>query len=1226
MTTISSQRLAALEADLVGWLPERRWFQGKARQLDGVQVVDLAELDHEFVLVLVEVTYGDGGTERYQLPLVPGDGPGGWQDALTDASACVTLARRVLDPQRTPTHSGATLTGRPVTGLSPNALDTPRLLGAEQSNTSVVFGQSAIMKVLRRLEAGVHPDVELTRALTEQGFAHVPAQHASLALVGDHDDTALAVLADFAAGSREGWALATTATASVAAHDAAHDDLLLPRLTDLGAAIAGMHVALAEAFGTVAATAAHIQTWADAAHAQIERVLDLAETRAPDSTAGVLERRADLHAAIDRLSALEPGDAGVLVRIHGDLHLGQVLLDADGRWQLLDFEGEPAKPLAVRRLPGPPLRDVAGMLRSFDYAAVEGLLASGAAASDPLTDALRDWRDTARERFLAGYRAEAGALLPPDQATVLAAFELDKAVYELGYELANRPAWVPIPVGGILRVAALADRVRHDQDFTAPQRETGSEGAPVNSTTWKADTQSVAALLDGSDRDPHRVLGLHETTDGTVVRVYRPDASEVEILTSEDTVSAERTHEAGFFEAFVPGKLNAADYRLRVTYPSGDSYELRDPYAFWPTLGDIDVYLAGEGRHEELWRRMGARVTENDGVRGTSFAVWAPNARSVRVVADFNSWDGRLHPMRQIGGGIWELFVPEVGEGTHYKYEVVTSEGRLQLRADPFAFATEVPPDTASRVFASKYTWQDEQWLAERREADHLRSPISIYELHLGSWRHHDQEGEGRPLTYRELADTLGDYLEEMGFTHVEFMPVAEHPFSGSWGYQVTGHFAPTSRFGDPDDFRFLVDHLHQRGIGVIVDWVPAHFPKDEFALAKFDGTALYEHADPRQGEHPDWGTLVFNFGRNEVRNFLLASALFWIEELHIDGLRVDAVASMLYLDYSRKEGEWVPNAYGGNENLESIDFLKEVSRVVYGRNPGVMTIAEESTAWPGVSRPVHLGGLGFGFKWNMGWMHDTLSYFSQDPIYRRYSHHELTFGLLYAWSENYILPLSHDEVVHGKRSLLDKMPGDRWQKFANLRALYAWMWAHPGKQLLFMGSEFGQWREWTEVRQLDWYLLEEADHAGLRHLVGDLNAGYRELPSLWQRDHDPAGFTWIDANNADENVFIFGRFDDDGTPLVCAANLSPVPRHSHRIGFPQAGRWRERLNTDAEVYGGSNVGSYGEVNADGQPWHDQPASAEVVLPPLATVWYVPDETSRPPDHDSRSDYPAASA
>ena len=726
----------------------------------------------------------------------------------------------------------------------------------------------------------------------------------------------------------------------------------------------------------------------------------------------------------------------------------------------------------------------------------------------------------------------------------------------------------------------------------------------------RATSDNVAALVAGHHRDPHAVLGLHEAGAGMVVRAFRPEATSVEVIREgADPIVAERTHEAGLFEALLTESTKASAYRLRVTYPNGSVFDVRDPYAFWPTFGEIDLHLAGEGRHEELWRRMGAHVGDIEGVRGTSFAVWAPNARSVRVVGEFNSWDGRLHPMRMLGGsGIWELFIPEIDSGTSYRYELVTAQGAVVTRSDPWAFATEVSPNTASRVYESRYEWNDAAWMQQRRERTPLKEAVSIYEVHLGSWMHHnaDRDEGGSPYTYRELAQRLTDYVVEMGFTHVEFLPPAEHPYGGSWGYQVTGYFAPTSRFGDPDEFRFLVDSLHQAGVGVIVDWVPAHFPKDEWALARFDGTALYEHIDPRKGEHPDWGTLVFNFGRNEVRNFLIANALYWIEELHIDGLRVDAVASMLYLDYSRKAGEWVPNQFGGRENLEAVEFLKEFNSVVYGRNPDVMTIAEESTAWPGVSRPAYLGGLGFGFKWNMGWMHDTLGYFSHDPIHRRWHHNELTFGLMYAWSENYMLPLSHDEVVHGKRSLLDKMAGDRWNKFANLRALYAWMWAHPGKQLLFMGGEIGQWREWSEVRELDWHLLAEPDHEGLRRLVADLNRTYRGIPALWERDGDPEGFEWIDANNADENMLSFVRYGETGQPLVCIANLAPVPRYEVQIGMPVTGVYDEVLNTDAGVYGGSGVGNLGTVTAEQTPWHGMPASAKVNLPPMGAVWLVP--------------------
>jgi 1,4-alpha-glucan branching enzyme len=569
--------------------------------------------------------------------------------------------------------------------------------------------------------------------------------------------------------------------------------------------------------------------------------------------------------------------------------------------------------------------------------------------------------------------------------------------------------------------------------------------------------------------------------------------------------------------------------------------------------------------------------------------------------------------MRSLGSsGVWELFIPGVAAGDRYKYELVAADGRLILKSDPLAFAMEAPPATASLVVAfPAHTWADQEWLERRANSDLLRSPMAVYEVHLGSWRHAGpMDGAPRPLTYRELAEQLPDYVADLGFTHVEMMPVAEHPFSGSWGYQVSGYYAPTARFGTPDDFRALVDALHERGIGVILDWVPAHFPRDEFALARFDGTALYEHADPRLGEHPDWGTLVFNFGRNEVRNFLVANALYWIEEFHVDGLRVDAVASMLYLDYSRAEGEWVPNRFGGRENLDAVNFIKEVNETVFGLYPGATVIAEESTAWPGVSRPTYLGGLGFGFKWNMGWMHDTLDYFHHDPVHRRFHHGDLTFGLLYAWSENFILPLSHDEVVHGKGSLLNKMPGDRWQQLANLRALYAWMWAHPGKQLLFMGGEIGQEREWSHERSLDWWILDDwADHRRLQLLIQGLNRISRHAPALWEDDTNPAGFEWIDANDADQSVLSFLRHRSHGgvdDAIACVANLTPVPRYGYRVGLPAPGRWRELLNTDATEWGGSGVGNWGAVSARDVRWHGQPSSAELTLPPLGVLWLTP--------------------
>jgi 1,4-alpha-glucan branching enzyme len=717
-------------------------------------------------------------------------------------------------------------------------------------------------------------------------------------------------------------------------------------------------------------------------------------------------------------------------------------------------------------------------------------------------------------------------------------------------------------------------------------------------------------LVSGLHHDPHRLLGVHPQDGSAVVRAWRPAASSVVLRAGQRRVELRELHAAGVFEGDVGGI--GRDYELEVAYPDGNVLRVRDPYVFAPTLGDVDLHLLGEGRHERIFDVLGAHAREVDGVAGTAFAVWAPSARAVAVVGDFNSWDARLHPMRSLGGsGVWELFLPAVGEGERYKFAVRHADGSVHLKADPVAFAAEEPPQTASIVYRSRHAWADEEWLERRAAADALHAPMSVYEVHLGSWRLNPLEGN-RPLTYLELADELADYAADLGFTHVELLPVMQHPYAGSWGYQVTGYFAPQSTFGSPDDFRVFVDRMHGHGIGVLLDWVPAHFPRDEWALARFDGTALYEHADPRRGAHPDWGTLVFNLGRTEVRNFLLSNALYWANELHGDGLRVDAVASMLYLDYSRREGEWIPNAFGGNEDLDAVSFLKELNELMYARVPGVVMAAEESTAWPGVSRPTYVGGLGFGFKWNMGWMHDTLAYFSQDPVYRRYHHHQLTFSLVYAFSENFVLPLSHDEVVHGKRSLLQKMPGDRWQQLANLRALYGYMWAHPGKKLLFMGGELAQEAEWSWERSLDWHLLERADHAGVQALVRDLNRVYRDEPALWEVDFDAAGFRWLEPNDAAGNVLVFARLSADARrSLVCICNFSPVPRYGYRVGLPSGGRWREAVNTDAGDYGGSGVGNLGGVEAEAVPWHEQRFSAELALPPLATLWLVPSSHAR---------------
>ena len=709
--------------------------------------------------------------------------------------------------------------------------------------------------------------------------------------------------------------------------------------------------------------------------------------------------------------------------------------------------------------------------------------------------------------------------------------------------------------------------------------------------------QDLERIVSGEHHDPHGVLGAHVDGNVTTVRALRPDAKAVALVIGGKRLPMEHEY-AGVWVLALPG-ATVPDYRVEVTY-NGDAHLTDDPYRFLPTLGELDLHLVAEGRHERLWEVLGARVRRYDAptgvVTGTSFAVWAPSARGVRVTGDFNFWDGRAHPMRALGSsGVWELFIPDIGAGTRYKFAILGADGVWRDKADPMAFGTEHPPATASVVVESAYEWNDDAWLAARAAHDPYATPMSVYEVHLGSWK------QGK--SYRDLAVELVEYVTHLGFTHVEFLPVAEHPYGPSWGYQVTSYFAPSSRFGSPDDFRFLVDALHQAGIGVIVDWVPAHFPKDSWALAQFDGTALYEHEDPRRGEHPDWGTLVFNFGRNEVRNFLVANALYWLEEMHVDGLRVDAVASMLYLDYSRKAGEWLPNEYGGRENLEAVRFLQEMNATVYARVPGIVTIAEESTAWPAVSRPTHLGGLGFGFKWNMGWMHDSLDYVAREPVYRQFHHHQLTFSLVYAFTENFVLPISHDEVVHGKGSLLRKMPGDRWQQLANLRAYLAFMWAHPGKQLLFMGSEFGQESEWSEARSLDWWLLDTPDHRGLFNLVRDLNHTYRDRAALHSRDFGPDGFSWIDANDTAHNVFSFLRWGNDGSVVACVANFSGVPHHDYRVGLPRGGTWRELLNTDSTSYGGSGVGNCGAVEAHGDSWHGQPFSASLTVPPLGVLW-----------------------
>jgi 1,4-alpha-glucan branching enzyme len=723
---------------------------------------------------------------------------------------------------------------------------------------------------------------------------------------------------------------------------------------------------------------------------------------------------------------------------------------------------------------------------------------------------------------------------------------------------------------------------------------------------------AIAAIVGGYHRDPFAVLGPHLAPGGgIVVRAFHPAARAIELRLVETggLLPMERRDPAGLFEvrlADVASSTGASlDYRLRITYSGGHVADVDDPYRHGRVLTDFDLHLLGEGTHYRSFEKLGSRCLTLGTCAGVHFAVWAPNADRVSVIGDFNGWDGRVHPMRLLQpGGIWEIFVPDLTDGEKYKFEIRTLTGAILKKADPFALAFEAPPQTAAIVHdISGYEWHDEEWMSTRpAHGAWLDRPMSVYEVHLGSWARVPEEGN-RFLTYREMAHRLVPYVKEMGFTHVELLPVMEHPFSGSWGYQVLGFFAPTARFGPPEDFKLLVDACHQAGIGVILDWVPGHFPKDAHGLARFDGTALFEHEDPRQGEHQDWGTLIFNYGRNEVRNFLLSNALFWLEEYHVDGLRVDAVASMLYLDYSRQHGQWIPNMFGGRENLEAITFLQQMNSLTHRDHPGTMTAAEESTSFTGVSRPVHLGGLGFTYKWNMGWMHDMLQYVHEDPIHRRWHHTLVTFSALYMHSENFVLPFSHDEVVHGKGSLLDKIPGDVWQKYASLRALYGYMYGHPGKKLLFMGDEFGQWREWNHDRSLDWHLLDEPAHAALRRYVQDLNGLYRAEPALHQVDFDPAGFRWIDCNDNENSVLSIVRYARDRRDsVVMVFNFTPVPRAEYRIGVPDAAWYAELLNSDAAIYGGGDVGNGGGAGSEPIPAHGFDQSLRLTVPPLGCL------------------------
>ncbi len=1151
------------------FLKRQRWFAGKARPLESARVLDVTAagaLPEETRLALIEVKYGSGPAEVYFLPmgLATGaeadrigreasgrviarfEGLGVVHDALADPGVGSTLLDAIAGSRSLRAGSGtirAFSTSAFAAARGPVTTPLPVAGGSfEQSNSAVIFGDRLILKVFRRLEPGINPDFEIGKFLSERAqFDRIPRtagaflyeragseplmlgilqglvrnqgtgwEHAVDALKGYYEEASRRVGPPASEGP-EGRSLQDLAGVAVPPEAKEAIGPYLKAAATLGRRTAELHLALAgdpddPAFAPepiapddLRGLAAEIRHQVDAAL----RALQAGLGRLPGSAAGparrVLDAAPGLLGTVDALPGLPIRAAKI--RVHGDYHLGQVLR-TDDDFVILDFEGEPAKPLAQRLAKLSPLKDVVGMIRSFDYAAFASLFSFAGdrpGVFDRLVPWARSWRTWVSATFLREYLATAAGapFLPPDRdhvARLLDALTLDKALYELLYELNNRPDWVRIPLQGIVALIGPAP---------APAPAPGSAAPPAPASIF----------------------------------------------------------------------------------------------------GDLDLHLLGEGTHYRAYDLLGARPVDRDGVAGTQFAVWAPNARSVAVIGDFNGWDPDAHPMRaRAGSGYWERFLPGVGPGAVYKYQVDSNSAAYRVaKADPYAFAAEPRPRTASVVAdLAAHAWGDGDWMANRRSANSLGAPMAIYEVHLGSWTRGE---ENRWLTYAEMAPKLADYLHDRGFTHVEMMPVAEHPFDGSWGYQVTGYFAPTSRFGSPADFMSLVDHLHRRGIGVILDWVPAHFPTDEHGLAYFDGTHLYEHPDPKQGFHHDWNTFIFDFGRPEVANFLIANALFWLDKYHIDGLRVDAVASMLYRDYSRRPGEWVPNQYGGRENLEAIQLLRRVNDQVHAAFPDALTIAEESTAWPMVSRPTAVGGLGFDLKWDLGWMHDTLAYMEKDPIYRRHHHGMLTFRGLYAFTENFVLPLSHDEVVYGKGSLLRKMAGDAWQKFANLRLLFGAMYAQPGKKLLFMGDEFGQWEEWNHDRQLDWGLLDDPAHAGLSRWVRDLNTFYRGTPPMHELDAHPEGFAWVDPDDAENSVLSFfrkGHSPDDSVLVV--ANFTPIPRPNYRVGVPRKGHWREVLNGDATLYGGSGQGNIGgasttPVGADGHP-----QSLNLTLPPLALI------------------------
>ncbi|MBW8171873.1 1,4-alpha-glucan branching protein GlgB [Ornithinimicrobium sp. Arc0846-15] len=1208
-----SDEMSAVMAALEDWMPSRRWYAGKGsaaklRHLGSVTWPNpggstddgpLALIRTHFVVdesAAVPVTYQVPLSYRHEAAPDLHTALVGEFDGFAAYDACHDSAfvQALLDTM----HTGDVIGSDTKTGMSGNPVDTgaarpivarSAVLTGEQSNTSIIIETDnseapLIVKIFRVLHVGENPDVTVQSALASAGSTLVPRPVGSLSGQWPAADGGpflrghLAFAQEFLPGVTDAWR-----TALVSARE---ETDFSDRAHALGVATASVHSTLATAMGSGPVSDQQrselVRQWHDRLVDAVEAVPELAEHE---------PRVRDVFAE----AANQPWPH--TQRIHGDYHLGQVLDVPKRGWVLLDFEGEPLRSLAQRTAPDLPARDVAGMLRSFDYAA-------GSLNLEHDLDR-QTWAAKSRRAFLSGYAQEAGQYPQHDRA-LLDALELDKALYEVVYEKRNRPSWVAIPLHAITRLLE-----RRDAAQTQPATEENTVTDRQTPTARPLSTSEVESLLRGRHGNPHGLLGAHPHDGGVTVRVYRPLARTVNLqLADGQRVPFE--HETHGIWTAVVDSPEVTDYRVLTSWDDGHEHTRDDPYRFLPTVGEIDQHLINEGRHEQLWTVLGAHVRRYDGpmgeVVGTSFAVWAPHAQGVSVVGDFNSWDNSLHPMRALASsGIWELFIPGVGAGSRYKFDITAPDGNRATKADPLARAAELPPASASIVTEAHHEWRDSEWIKKRDNTVVVKAPMSIYEVHLASWR--------QGLSYTELADQLVDYVSHLGFTHVEFMPVMQHPYGPSWGYHVTGYYAADSRMGSPEELKFLIDRMHQAGIGVILDWVPGHFATDPWALAKFDGTALYEHPDPRKGWHNEWGSYIFDFGRPQVRNFLVANALFWLQEFHADGLRVDGVASMLYLDYSREEGQWLPNKYGGNENLDVVELLQETNATAYRRHPGVTIIAEESTSWPGVTRPTENDGLGFGFKWNMGWMHDSLDYVAHEPIHRQYHHHMMTFSMVYAFSENFVLPISHDEVVHGKGSMLRKMPGDRWQQLANLRAYLAFMWSHPGKQLIFMGTEFAQESEWADGRSLDWWLLNQPAHLGVANMVRDLNSAYKDIPALWELDSDPAGFNWLDADDASGNTYSFARYgapneDGERPVLVAVANFGGSPRQT-RLALPQGGTWREVMNTDAETYGGSGVGNMGSIEATDQPHHGQRYSADVVLPPLGVMWFAPESAQQ---------------